>query len=49
MVHNKNRIQQNYTSIENELSNLKHEYKKLIETNELLKIKFDVGTYFKKL
>lgn len=43
---NKNRIQQHCTSIENELSNIKQEYKKLIENNELLKIKIEVFILF---
>jgi len=40
---NKNRLHQHSKSIENDLSNLKNEYKKLVETNELLKIKIEVG------
>ncbi|VVC28168.1 Hypothetical protein CINCED_3A000638 [Cinara cedri] len=40
----RNRVQQHCTSIENELSNIKHEYKKLIEINEILKIKIEIKT-----
>jgi len=40
---NRNRLHQHCKSLENDLSNIKNEYKKLIETNELLKIKIEVG------
>lgn len=40
---NRNRLHQHSKSIENDLSNIKNEYKKLVETNELLKIKIEVG------
>lgn len=43
---NKNRLQQHCTSLEKELSNIKHELKKLAETNELLKIKLEVNMFF---
>lgn len=48
---NRNRLHQHSKSIENDLSNIKNEYKKLVETNELLKIKIEVGIYnfFKQL
>lgn len=45
---NRNRIQQHCTSIENELSNIKLEYKKLNDTNELLKIKIEVSINLKQ-
>jgi len=48
---NRNRLHQHSKSIENDLSNVKNEYKKLVETNDLLKIKIEVGIYniFKQL
>lgn len=39
---NKNRLHQHCKSVENDLTNLKNEYKKLLETNELLKIKIEI-------
>jgi len=42
---NKNRIYQQCKSLENDLSNIKNEYKKIVETNELLKIKIEVSVY----
>lgn len=42
---NRNRLSQHCKSIENDLSNIKNEYKKLAETNELLKIKIEVSVY----
>jgi len=41
----RNRLNQQCKSIENDLSNIKNEYKKLAETNELLKIKIEVSVY----
>lgn len=34
--------------MENELSNIKHNYKKLAETNEILKIQIEVSVIFRK-
>lgn len=42
---NKNRLHQQCTSLENELSTIKNEYKILVETQELLKIKIDVSIF----